>query len=152
LIAAKKAVGILAEAEEGIVHIGIGVNVAQKEYPDFLSDKATSLCRAVCREIASEERYALLEKILMRLHDELKTGADWKSRVEARLYKKGEQVHFIEGAADSGKTVSGILSGIGAGGELLITPDGGSETRAFITGELILLNFETKPFQQYRKK
>jgi hypothetical protein len=81
-----------------------------------------------------------LEKILMRLHDEIKAGTDWKSRIEARLYKKGERIKFIEGAADSGKTLSGILCGIGAGGELLIAVDGGTETRAFITGEL---NFES---------
>jgi BirA family biotin operon repressor/biotin-[acetyl-CoA-carboxylase] ligase len=150
LISAKKAVGILTEADEGSAHIGIGVNVAQKEFPDSLRDKATSLCRAACREIAGEERYVLLEKILMRLRGELETGADWrsradwKSRIEARLYQKGEQVRFIEGAADSGKTVSGILTGIGAGGELMIAPDsapyGGTEPRSFTAGELILIS------------
>jgi BirA family biotin operon repressor/biotin-[acetyl-CoA-carboxylase] ligase len=140
LIPAKKAAGILTEADEGSVHIGIGVNVAQEEFPDSLRDKATSLRLASGSGIAGEERYALLEKILIRLHDGLETSADWRSRVEARLYQKGGRVTFINGAADSGKKVTGILTGIGAGGELLITPDCSPEKAPlpFISGELIL--------------
>jgi BirA family biotin operon repressor/biotin-[acetyl-CoA-carboxylase] ligase len=140
LISAKKAVGILTEADEGIVHIGIGVNVAQEEFPDSLHDKATSLRLAAGGDPSAEGRYALLEKILIRLHDEMKKGADWRSRIDARLYQKGGRVKFINGAADSGKTVTGILSGIGTGGELLITPDASPEKSPlpFTTGELIL--------------
>jgi len=136
---AYKLVGILAEADGGAVHIGIGVNVAQKQFPDFLRNKAVSISLVINREIANEERFTLLEKILVRLYNEIETvGADWKSRIESRLYKKGEQISFAEGAADSGKIVSGILTGIGPGGELLITPSGGGEPRSFTAGELVL--------------
>jgi len=144
MIFAKKAVGILAEADGGDVHIGIGVNVAQKQFPDFLRDKATSIALAAGTEIASEERFTLLGKILARLHTEIETaaGADWKSRIEERLYQKGEPVSFAEGAADSGKIVNGILSGIGPGGELLIAPNGSPGSQAgslsFTAGELLL--------------
>jgi len=141
---AQKVAGILAEADGGTVHIGMGLNVAQKQFPDFLRNKATSISLAIDREITTEERFTLLEKILVRLYREIETvngfadgaTADWKSRIESRLYKKGEQVSFAAGAANSGETVSGILAGIGPGGELLIAPSGGG-LRSFYAGELV---------------
>jgi BirA family biotin operon repressor/biotin-[acetyl-CoA-carboxylase] ligase len=149
----KKLAGILAEADGGNVHIGIGLNVAQKQFPDFLRDKATSISLAMGaaanREITHEERFTLLERILARLYHEIETAngeadstaadsvAGWRSSIESRLYKKGEQVNFAAGAADSENIVSGILVGIGPGGELLITPSGGVEPRSFTAGELV---------------
>ncbi|MCL2762367.1 MAG: biotin--[acetyl-CoA-carboxylase] ligase [Treponema sp.] len=142
---AAKVAGILVEANEGNAHIGIGVNVAQKQFPDFLRDKAISISLAAAQEIADEKRFVLLEKILARLHAEIEAAGsradddlDWRSRIEERLYKKGEPVSFAEGAADSNKTINGILTGIGPGGELLITPDGETQARSFITGELLI--------------
>jgi BirA family biotin operon repressor/biotin-[acetyl-CoA-carboxylase] ligase len=136
---ALKAAGILAEAEGGNVHIGIGVNFSQKQMPDFLRGKATSVSLAAG---AVGDRHALLEKILSRLHDEIEAAggggaSDWRERIEARLYKKGEQVCFAKGAANSGSMVTGILAGIGPDGELLILPPGGTETLAFTAGELL---------------
>jgi BirA family transcriptional regulator, biotin operon repressor / biotin---[acetyl-CoA-carboxylase] ligase len=144
---AQKLAGILAEADGGVVHIGMGVNVAQKQFPDFLRNKATSISLAMGaaadREITAKERFTLLETILACLYNEIETAngeaaGGWKSRIESRLYKKGEQISFAEGAADSGNIVSGILTGIGPGGELLITPSGGGEPRSFTAGELVL--------------
>jgi len=141
---AKKTVGILVEANGGNVHIGIGVNVAQREFPGFLREKVTSISLAAGQEFTSDERYTLLEKILMRLHAELEDSGgdrDWRGRIEARLYQKGKQVNFAEGPADSGKTIIGILHGIGPEGELLIAPSNGlgGETLSFTTGELLFL-------------
>ncbi|MDR1574718.1 MAG: biotin--[acetyl-CoA-carboxylase] ligase [Treponema sp.] len=139
---AKKAAGILAEAAGGTVHIGIGINVAQREFPLSLRDKATSISLAAGRRIAPEARFTLLETVLSRLYRELEApdekagGADWRGRLEERLYKKGEQVCFIEGAAGSDRIVEGRLAGIGSGGELLITPQGETRARPFVTGEL----------------
>jgi BirA family biotin operon repressor/biotin-[acetyl-CoA-carboxylase] ligase len=137
---AKKAAGILTEADGGVVFIGIGINVAQREFPPELRDKAVSIARAAGRDIAPEERFTLLEQILARLYGELTAasggGADWNSRLLTRLYKKGEPVCFVEGRADSGRIVEGRLDGVGPGGELLIAPAGGGPARAFLTGEL----------------
>jgi BirA family biotin operon repressor/biotin-[acetyl-CoA-carboxylase] ligase len=133
---ALKAVGILAEAENGNVHIGIGVNVSQKQLPDFLRGKATSLSLAGGEEYNAEDRYILLEKILSRLHDEIQ-AFNWRERIEARLYKKGEQICFAKGAADSGDLVTGTLAGIGPEGELLITPPGETSPLSFTAGELL---------------
>jgi BirA family biotin operon repressor/biotin-[acetyl-CoA-carboxylase] ligase len=135
-----KVAGILAEADGGNVHIGIGINVAQKQFSGSLHDKATSISRANSvagsREIESEERFALLEMVLTRLYAEITSdGMDWRSRIEGRLYQKGESVCFAEGAADSGKMVHGILTGIGPGGELLIADS--ADVHSFTTGELL---------------
>jgi len=132
---ALKAVGILAEAESNSAHIGIGVNVSQKQMPIFLREKATSLSLASGVEYNEADRFKLLEKILLRLHDEIESF-NWRERVEARLYKKGEQVCFAKGAADSGNIITGALAGIGPEGELLITPTGETGTLSFTAGEL----------------
>jgi BirA family biotin operon repressor/biotin-[acetyl-CoA-carboxylase] ligase len=126
-----KMAGILTEADGGNVHIGMGINVAQKQ---FARVKATSISLATNREIANEERFTLLEKILMRLQTELES-TNWRERIEARLYQKGQQISFAEGPADSEKIVTGILAGIGPGGELLISTSDG--IRACITGEMV---------------
>jgi BirA family biotin operon repressor/biotin-[acetyl-CoA-carboxylase] ligase len=131
--AACKVAGILTEADGGNVHIGIGVNVAQKQFPDSLRDKATSISLATGIEITNEERFTFLEKILICLHAELES-TNWRERIEVRLYQKGQQIKFAEGPADSGKIVSGLLVGIGAGGELMI--DDAEGVRGFVTGEI----------------
>jgi len=135
----KKAVGILCEADGGNVHLGIGINAAQKEFPSHLKEKAVSIALAAERNISQEERYTLLENILSRLYTELNAANDWKGRLEQKLYKKNEQVLFIEGAADSGKEVKGVLAGITDTGEVLIVPDGEGQARPFITGELVFI-------------
>ena len=140
MINGKKTAGILCEVNNGYTYLGIGVNAAQHEFPAHLRDKATSVVLAASDDklAANDVRFLLLEKILARLYCELETkaGDNWKYRLEQRLYKKGMQVTFIEGAADSGKIVKGCLAGIGENGELLILPDGGNEARSFAAGEL----------------
>jgi len=81
-----------------------------------------------------------LENILSRLYNELNEGNanNWKQRLEQKLYKKDENVLFIEGAADSCKEVKGRLTGITDNGELLIVPEGETQARSFITGELVM--------------
>jgi BirA family biotin operon repressor/biotin-[acetyl-CoA-carboxylase] ligase len=146
MIGAKKAAGILCEtdvqaSENGSVHIGIGINFAQKEFPANLKEKATSIVLEAGKDYSPADRFNLLEKILEQLYRELEPVekpdfSSWKLRLEQRLYKKGEQVIFIEGAAGSGREIKGRLSGIGENGELLILSDGEGEIRSFITGEL----------------
>lgn len=144
MVGSKKTAGILAEAGGGNVHIGIGINVAQNEFPGALRDKATSLSLAAGGDISPEGRFVLLEKILARLYEELEApAADWRGRLERRLYQKGAEVCFIEGAAGSDRAVEGRLEGIGPGGELLILPRGEPAARSFVTGELRVYPTET---------
>jgi BirA family biotin operon repressor/biotin-[acetyl-CoA-carboxylase] ligase len=133
----KKICGILCEADGGNVHIGIGINIMQKEFPPYIKHKATSIFLEVGQ--AGSKLY-LLEKILSHLYNELEnaSGRDWKLNLEQRLYKKGERIQFKEGAADNSvKTIKGTLSGIGDNGELLIIPDGENKEMLCVTGELI---------------
>ncbi|QQO09191.1 biotin--[acetyl-CoA-carboxylase] ligase [Breznakiella homolactica] len=141
----KKTTGILVEGDGRHVFIGIGVNVCQEEFSGELADKATSL-RAAMAGLGSgsheppspESRFALLERILFRLAEVLSpdAGETWRSGLEERLYRRGESVAFIPGAAGSEELVQGILAGIGPEGEIRIIPQGGTEPISFITGEL----------------
>jgi BirA family biotin operon repressor/biotin-[acetyl-CoA-carboxylase] ligase len=118
----------------------------QTEFPPTLEKKATSVSIASCAAIEPQARYSLLEKILVRLHSELEAqgeaeqeSGDWRSRVEERLYKKAERASFAKGAADSGSIVTGVISGIGPDGELLLLPEGADKPGkplAFFSGEL----------------
>jgi BirA family biotin operon repressor/biotin-[acetyl-CoA-carboxylase] ligase len=136
MIGSRKAAGILTETDGQNVFIGVGVNVAQKEFPGEYRSKAVSIIQ-VSPVIDEDSRFALLEKILFRLHEETEKGrTDWRERLLKRLYKLGETVSFAEGAADSERLVTGKISGIGQGGELLIIPCGEKKERAFVTGEL----------------
>jgi len=133
-----KAAGILTEADGRTARIGIGVNVAQREFPGGLRDKAASIAIASGAEIESGQRFALLEKILAHLRRELETqGAPnaWRECTEARLYMKGAKASFAEGPAGSAQMFAAAIAGIGPDGELLIIPDGETEARAFVAGE-----------------
>jgi len=154
MIGSRKIAGILAEADGKNVYIGVGVNVAQGQFPEELStgnpenpSKAISLIQ-VYPELAQNVRYTLLEKILFHLYKEIEKPAiekldncgslhlPWQERLYSKLYKRGETVTFVEGSAESGCLIKGVLSGIGKGGELLIIPLGEENERAFVTGEL----------------
>ena len=139
--AAFKAAGILTEGDGNNVYIGIGVNVAQKEFPEECRSKAGSIIQ-VCPDLDESARFVLLEQILSRLYMEIETGSEqnetWRNRLSKRLYKKGENVTFVEGTAGSGRLVEGTLSGIGPDGELLIIPRGEKTETAFVTGELLV--------------
>ena len=143
----RKICGILSESDGQAVYIGIGVNVCQAEFPPHLRGKAASIRSESGADIAPHARFALLEKILARLYAELEEGGNalpdsvpgvdsWRGSIEARLYKKGEQVSFVPGAASSDSAVTGTLAGIGPAGELLLTPDGSGGPLSFFSGEL----------------
>jgi BirA family biotin operon repressor/biotin-[acetyl-CoA-carboxylase] ligase len=140
-----KLAGILAEGDGRAVHIGCGVNVAQTGFPEELRGKAASLATVLSGaeeyspESLAASRFALLERILLRLHGELEGGGgrkDWRARLEQRLFMKDRPVVFIAGGPDSPLRVEGRLLGIGPEGEILIRPRGESQAHSFVTGEL----------------
>ncbi|MDR3334562.1 MAG: biotin--[acetyl-CoA-carboxylase] ligase [Treponema sp.] len=137
MIGPKKTAGILTEGDGKILYIGIGVNIAQTEFPLEIQTKATSIALALasCNAPAPEDRFRLLEKILAQLFQELeKTTGQWRIQVEERLYMKDRHVRFIAGESDSGNIIEGKLHGIGPAGELLLVQT--EHPKAFITGEL----------------
>jgi len=137
----RKAVGILAEADGGSVHLGIGVNVSQRDFPAGLREKVTSVALASGSDTESAGRFVLLEKILAFLRAELEPANSgnanaWRERIEARLYMRGARADFAEGPADLARPLAGTVVGVGPAGELLLVPDGETVARGFVSGEL----------------
>jgi BirA family biotin operon repressor/biotin-[acetyl-CoA-carboxylase] ligase len=64
LVGGRKIAGILLEARDGVLVIGIGLNVGQREFPPALADRATSV-RLQSGQSASRER--LLAEVLAAL-------------------------------------------------------------------------------------
>ena len=142
MVCSLKLAGILAEGDGNNVFVGVGVNVSQGEFPEECRSKAGSLIQ-FAPDLNEDSRIILLEKILLWLHMEIEKppGAlqrHWQESLMGRLYKKGEIVTFVEGAAESSCLIEGTLSGIGSGGELLIIPKGEGKERAFVNGELLV--------------
>ncbi|MDR2095150.1 MAG: biotin--[acetyl-CoA-carboxylase] ligase [Treponema sp.] len=141
MLFSKKTAGILTESDSSLVYIGIGINVFQREFPAQLKAKATSILIETERAGQSGNtdrergRDILLGHILARLYTELTADrADWRSRLEERLFKKDERVRFTPGLADSPLKVEGALRGIDPDGGLIIETEG--DKRLFTTGEL----------------
>ena len=138
----RKAVGILTEGDGKTVFIGIGMNVSQTVFPEPIRAGATSLLLAL-EGRPPPAREGLLERILHRLYEELELsaiGSSWQERLARRLYLRSQPVRFIPGPAGSDQLVEGTLAGVGPQGELLIIPQGETQARSFVTGELALEN------------
>jgi BirA family biotin operon repressor/biotin-[acetyl-CoA-carboxylase] ligase len=149
----RKAGGILAEAEGGTVYIGIGVNIAQKSFPPELAGKACSIVQILSETTGQNvmdtaslaaHRFTLLEMILSGLYRELETAGNislWRSRLEEKLYMKGQHVNFVPGLPEElvctspAPAIEGTLLGIGENGEICIKSGTGG-LLSFVTGEL----------------
>jgi BirA family biotin operon repressor/biotin-[acetyl-CoA-carboxylase] ligase len=139
----RKIAGILCEASSGGVFAGVGLNCNQSAFPPGLEKRTTSLARESGQEI---DRWAILELFLERLSKALSDPA-WRRTIDARLWRRGEEVEFLPGAearstASAGRIqrdgrVRGILTGIDESGSILIRPRGEEEARAFAAGEII---------------
>lgn len=129
----RKVAGILLESRSGggeapAVVIGIGVNLAQRAFPEELADRATSVLLETGR---APERDAVLEALL-------ESFERWRARLErdgfaavrdawrARAETLGRRVR-VEG-------VTGTAVDIGEDGALLV--DEGGRVRRVISGEL----------------
>jgi BirA family biotin operon repressor/biotin-[acetyl-CoA-carboxylase] ligase len=121
-IGGRKICGILVEAGEDFVIVGIGINVGVREFPAVLEDSATSL--AIERGEAPP-RAAVLAAVLERLRvwdgciggrfDDLLRG------LRERCALTGKRVRMSCG----GELLRGEMAGIGDGGELLLRDGGG---------------------------
>jgi BirA family transcriptional regulator, biotin operon repressor / biotin---[acetyl-CoA-carboxylase] ligase len=121
-IGGKKIAGILVEAGEDFVIVGIGINVGVTDFPEALEDSATSLALE-CGE--APDLPVVLASVLERLPVwQAKIGADFDEllrRFRERCALTGKQVRLT--CADG--ALIGEAAGIGDGGELLVrTADG----------------------------
>ena len=141
LLAGKKAGGILTEIQAStdrilyaVVGVGINVNVKVSEsLLSHLAPYATSLSDELGYEFP---RFVLLQEILSRLEEnyqELKEGADFRAKWQARLYPLGQEVTVITPA----ETVEGIAIGVNEDGALLLATREG-EVKTIWAGDVTL--------------
>ena len=133
----KKTAGILCEAphqQEGkppVIIIGIGVNIAQKEFPEELKEKAGSLeCENLDRNLLAA---ALTEHLLAWLSHP--RDPRLLEAYKAHSFLLGRQVSF----EINGVLHTGIARDISAEGNLIVE---GEETHVLSSGEVSLAAWE----------
>lgn len=129
----KKVAGILCELCGEKLIVGIGINVNQREIPEEIKDRATSLLIETGREF---DRKEVLLRFFERAKENLKTFKEagfspFKKKIEDRLLFVGEDVRILGPQEFKGKLI-GLSE---RGGALLLTERGLME---FISGELSL--------------
>jgi BirA family biotin operon repressor/biotin-[acetyl-CoA-carboxylase] ligase len=136
----KKCAGLLTESDGRVVLIGIGMNVAETDLPDYAVSIASALAklspeRAVPYLEAPHRVFFTVEHILHALFETLSPDFDnlWREELEQRLYMKGRTMRFTTVIGD---TLEGVVSGIDPSGSLLLIPAGKTLSRAFAAGEL----------------
>lgn len=121
-VGGRKIAGILVEAGEDFVVVGVGINVGVTTFPEALADSATSLALE-CGEPPGLP--LVLASVLERLPVwQAKIGADFEEllrRFRERCALTGRRIRL----ATAEGTLTGAAEGIGDGGELLVrTPEG----------------------------
>jgi len=123
LVGGKKICGILSEGISGGVIVGIGLNV-NMEGSDHIDQPATSILMETGKRLGVE---GLLEKLLPTLSIRLekwKEGgfAALRTEWEKRVPNIGQSVTV----RDAGAEKTGLLSGFGDDGELLLRDESGT--------------------------
>ncbi len=132
LVRGRKISGVLCEARGGYLLAGIGINCNQISFPPELSGSCCSILELIGKKVRPD---SLLEDLLFLIYRDLESG-DWRKRYESLLYGKGEVISILGGRGDSGKKISGVLSGIGRQGELLLISETTGYTEKIISGEI----------------
>ena len=118
----RKTAGILVEAGEDFAIVGIGLNVHTTEFPEDLTDSATSLALTLGEAPSRAEVLAAITQRFAVRHRGI--GADFPKLIEAvnqRCVLSGNRVVLQSSSGPK----SGIVKEVGAGGELLLeTPSG----------------------------
>jgi BirA family biotin operon repressor/biotin-[acetyl-CoA-carboxylase] ligase len=135
----KKLAGILCENDGSTLYVGTGLNVAQREFPGELGEKATSLARILNATAGGTATLPTVETVLERYLENLSQVLDmddWNARITERLWKKGEMICFVEGDPSKNLATDGYPEGIGPAGELLFRPADGRPMRRIFSGEI----------------
>ena len=118
----RKAAGILVEAGEDYAIVGIGLNVHTRNFPQDLADTATSLALNLGEAPGRDEVLAAIVQRFAVRHRSI--GSDFPALIQSvnqRCVLGGRRVMLQTSAGPR----SGMVKGIGAGGELLLeTPQG----------------------------
>lgn len=136
----RKICGILVESaiqNEQLQYavIGIGVNIAQRSFPDEISDTATSLLLETGRLVEPEE---FARPMLERIEGWYRNVIDHREKVIARWeelssYARGRRV----GVESTAGAIEGVTRGLTSSGALRLETANG-ETREIVAGEVSL--------------
>ena len=120
----RKVAGILLEAGKDFAIVGIGLNVNTREFPPDVADLATSLRLATQRD---HPRHAVLAAIIRhfaRRRSQLSGDfGEVLAAVRQRCVLTGRQVSLTT----AGGPKTGLVEGLGTGGELLVRTASGLE-------------------------
>jgi BirA family biotin operon repressor/biotin-[acetyl-CoA-carboxylase] ligase len=140
LMNGRKICGILVESaiESGLLHyaiLGIGINIAQKEFPDELRATATSLFLETQKTLTPED---FLRPLLARLNCWYPLAISQPEKIIERWqqlssYTNACEVRIISGGA----IIEGVTKGLTASGALLVELANG-ERREIVSGEVSL--------------
>jgi BirA family biotin operon repressor/biotin-[acetyl-CoA-carboxylase] ligase len=133
LVDGRKIAGILCEYSAPWLYVGMGINLTQEHFPPELAERAISVAGAIValggEAPADTDRDALLLGILTALGD---SGADWREKVNGRLWRRGRQIQLV---TPDGSRLIGTLEGVGPDGTLSLRRSGSSVSVA--AGEIL---------------
>jgi BirA family biotin operon repressor/biotin-[acetyl-CoA-carboxylase] ligase len=129
LVGGRKIAGILLEAREGVVVVGVGLNVNQRRFPPALAGRATSVALETGR---AADRGALLATLLDALDR-------WRARLEQEGFAPvRERWCVVSDTLGRGVRVdgtTGVAVDLDAAGALVVDGEGGR--RRVLAGELV---------------
>ncbi|TFG84098.1 MAG: biotin--[acetyl-CoA-carboxylase] ligase [Spirochaetales bacterium] len=126
-----KLAGILCEAAEGVVYVGVGINLAQRHFSYEFRTKPTSLYLETAGTAPKAQE--LLPIVLEEISLAASRSDGWSSELNSVLAWRGKPVKFWPGLGDTA-CIHGMLAGIAHDGSVLIETDQG--TLPFVSGEL----------------
>lgn len=141
----RKVCGILVEKipvdDDSVFLIGIGINLNQNEADlKKLAIESNRFqpgsLRIAARKIVDAQ--TVLETVLARLDENVRTSADWVSRIEARMLFLNERIEFARPNSNpnpNGEMVTGELLGIDADGQIRIQTE--SEVATLASGQIL---------------
>ena len=131
LVDGAKISGIYCECIDSYISCGIGINLLQTS---FEPTHRRQPCSVKLVTGLSPDREELLKEMIEQFISNLK-NSEWIKDFQNILYKKDEFLTVLDGLADAGKIVKGILVGIGDYGQMLIKLTDGTVKEIF-TGEI----------------
>ena len=137
LIAGRKVAGILVEAKEDCVVVGIGLNVGKEELPESLQEIATTLASEGGSEKSREDYIESIVKELEWMQDRVAKGfPEIIAEVRSRCALSEKRISFVVGQEEK----IGLCKGIDEGGELLVLENG--VVKRYATAEQIRVETE----------
>lgn len=127
LLNARKCAGILVQLHDGVLIVGIGINVNHTSFPRELADSATSLRLVTGREQDPQNILtALIDSIDEHLDNLLRNGREPVLRAfsQASSYVRGRRVAVEQ----SGVEITGVTDGLDPQGFLVLRQDNGRRT------------------------